>query len=87
MSAPRRRYRDRLAAPQGAGTLAARSLRSVPGRAWVTTRENASGQAFSFTANPSTISSLKVGQGIDANMTTHVIWLDGKAVLAPMAVK
>jgi len=53
----------------------------------VTTRENASGQAFSFTANPSTISSLKVGQSIDANMTTHVIWLDGKAVLAPMAVK
>jgi hypothetical protein len=45
----------------------------------VTARVTASGQTFSFTASPSMLNSLKVGQGVFANFTSKQVSVDGVA--------
>lgn len=47
----------------------------------VTARVTATGQAFTFTANPSVFNSLKVGQGIFANFGAKQISIDGKSIV------
>lgn len=49
------------------------------GTGQVTARVNATGQTFTFTANASVLSALKVGQSVYANFTSKQISVDGKS--------